>query len=186
MSETAAMISGVPGRYATALFDLANEGDALDAIAQDVATLGAALKGAPDVVASFSNPSFSRGDLEAAATALADKLGLGDLLKNTLALMAKNRRLGQLPATLAAFETLVADKRGEITVTATSAQPMRDAQKETLVSALERSAGKKVHLQLDVDPELIGGLIVKMGSTMIDASIRSKLSSLQHAMREAG
>ena len=180
------MISGVAGRYATALFDLAEEQGGLDAAAQDVAKLREALSATPELAASFANPAFSRGDLEAAATTLADKLGLGALLKNTMALMAKNRRLGVLPSTLSGFEALLADKRGEITVAATSAQPMSEAQQQALTGALERSSGKKVHLQLDVDPELIGGLVVKMGSTMIDASVRSKLSTLQHAMKEAG
>lgn len=180
------MVSGVVGRYATALFELAEEAGAVDSVASDAAALKAAFAEAPDFVAALSDPSISRADMGRAVAALADKMGLIDLTRRFLGLVASKRRMGVLPETLDAFQALVAAKRGEAAVEIQSAAPLSDAQKSSLSEALAAKLGKKIHMVATVDPELIGGLVVKMGSRMIDASIRSKLARLQTAMKEVG
>ena len=186
MAESAAMASGVAGRYATALFDLADEAGSLDAIASDVSKVKEALAASAELVGALDDPSISREALGGVAGSLAKKLGLSDTTTNFLGLMAANRRLSALPKALASFEALLADKRGEATASVIAAAPLSEAQKRALTDALAAAAGKKIHVTVDVDPDLIGGLVVKMGSKMIDASVRAKLSTLQHAMKEAG
>lgn len=186
MAESAAIASGVAGRYATALFGLAEESGSLDAIATDVSRLKDALAASDELVAALDNPSISRDELSGVAASLSLQLGLSETTRKFLGLMASNRRLSALPKAMASFEALLAEKRGEATANVTSATPLTDEQRDALANALAASAGKKIHMTVDVDPELIGGLVVKMGSKMIDASVRAKLSSLQHAMKEAG
>lgn len=186
MSANGAAISGVAGRYASALFELSEEQGATDDVLIDVASLKAALAESDDLRAAISDPSVSRADLGKAVDVLAAQMHLKKLTANVLGLMAANRRLAHLPQTIRAFETLAAEKRGETTVEVASAQPLSDAQSDVLASALSSSLGKSVHIQSAVNPALIGGLIVKIGSKMIDASIASKLDRLQHAMKEVG
>lgn len=186
MTDASGIVSGVAGRYATALFELAVESDMIDAVARDVSELEAAVSASPELGAAMASPAISRAEMGAVVASLASRLELSATTANLLGLMAKNRRLGALPKTLAAFSALAAERRGEMTVQVTSAQPLSAIQQETLAQSLSKSAGKTVHMKIDVDPELIGGLVVQMGSKMIDASVRSKLTSLQHAMKEVG
>lgn len=186
MSANGAAIAGVSGRYASALFELSEEQGGTDDLLADVATLKSALAESADLRAALGDPSISRAELGKAVDALAAHLRLKPLTANLLGLMASNRRLGHLSATLDAFAALAAAKRGETTVEVTSAQALSDAQRDALASALSQSLGKSVHIQTAVNPQLIGGLIVKIGSKMIDASLASKLARLQHAMKEVG
>ncbi|MEO1328120.1 MAG: F0F1 ATP synthase subunit delta [Pseudomonadota bacterium] len=186
MADSVGIVSGVAGRYATALFELAEEKNALDATLADVRSLSAALTEAPDLTDALDDPSISRDQMGKAVAALAAKMGLGEIAANLLGLMASKRRLGALPKALEAFEALAAEKRGEATVEVAAAAPLSEAQVDSLRAAVERAVSKKVHMRVDVDPELIGGLVVKIGSRMIDASVRSKLAALQTAMKEVG
>ncbi len=186
MAESAGVVSGVAGRYATALFSLAEEIGSLDALLADVRALSEALGRSPELSAALDDPSISRDAMARAADQIGEKLGVGQTARNFLGLMASKRRLGALPKALIGFEALAAERRGETTVEVTTAAALSDAQLETLKTAVERSISKKVHMRVDVDPELIGGLVVKIGSRMIDASIRSKLAALQTAMKEVG
>ncbi len=178
--------TGVAGRYAKALFELAEGQSALDQISTDVAALKDALTAEPSLIKAFKDPSVTRDALGGVATALAAKMNLGATTRNFLGLMAKNRRLGVLPQALDAFQALVAEKRGETTADVVSATPLSDAQQSALAQALSGAAGKTVHMKTSVDPELIGGIVVKLGSKMIDASLRSKLSRLRQSMKEVG
>lgn len=186
MSGDSAAISGVAGRYASALFELCEEQGATDDVLTDVAALKAALAESSDLLGALGDPSISRADLAKAMDALAAAMRLKTLTANTLGLMAANRRLAHLPQTLTAFEALAAEKRGETTVDVISAQPLSDAQRDALAASLSSAIGKSVFIQPTVNPDLIGGLIVKIGSRMIDASIASKLTRLQHVMKEVG
>lgn len=186
MSEASSTVTGAAGRYATALFELARDTSALDAASKEVAAVKAALADSAELSGALSNPSISRDAMKAAMAALGEKMGLSDLMRKFLGLMAANRRLAELPAALSAFETLAAAERGEATATVTAAAPLTDAQAADLQKALAASAGKTVHMTVDVDPDLIGGLVVQMGSKMIDASTRSKLARLSQAMKEGG
>ena len=186
MSGNGAAISGVAGRYASALFDLAEEQDAVDSILKDVAALNGALEASDDLAGALRDPSISRADLGKAMASLSSAMALHKLTANTLGLMAANRRLNVLPGALDAFAALAAEKRGEATVDVVSAHALSDAQREELSQTLAKAIGKTVHIQAAVNPDLIGGLIVRIGSKMIDASVASKLSRLQHAMKGDG
>ncbi|MBX2856012.1 MAG: F0F1 ATP synthase subunit delta [Rhodobacteraceae bacterium] len=186
MSQSSGLVSGVSGRYASALFELAEEGGNFDAIASDVTLVREALEASPELLSAISNPSISRAEMGGVVASLAARAGLGDVATKFLGLMAAKRRLKALPSALEGFELLAADKRGEATVEVVSATALSEMQTQTLSTKLEHAVGRKIHIKTDVDPELIGGLIVKIGSKMIDASVRSKLSALQHAMKEAG
>ncbi|MCI4666492.1 MAG: F0F1 ATP synthase subunit delta [Neomegalonema sp.] len=185
MSGNQAAFAGVAGRYASALFELTEEQGATDDVLQDAAALKAALTESADLRAALVDPSISRIELGKAVDAVSAQMHLKKLTANLLGLMAANRRLAHLPATLDAYAAMAAEKRGETTVEVTSAQPMSDAQRESLAAALSSAIGKTVHIQTAVKADLIGGLIVRIGSKMIDASIASKLSQLQHAMKGA-
>jgi F-type H+-transporting ATPase subunit delta len=180
------MTSGVAGRYATALFELAKEGQSLDRVEADSLALEAALAESPDLRDMLSSPVFTREEQGNALAAIAAKMGLGPILTNTLGLMAQNRRLFVVPATLAQLKALIAAERGEVTAEVRSAKPLTETQTEALAKTLSASVGRDVKLDVTVDPSLIGGLVVKVGSRMIDTSIRAKLAKLQTVMKEVG
>jgi F-type H+-transporting ATPase subunit delta len=180
------MTSGVAGRYATALFELAKESKALERLVADVAAFEAALAESPDLRDMLGSPVFTREEQGKALAAIASKMELGPILTNTLGLMAQNRRLFVVPATLAQLKALIAAERGEVTAEVRSAKPLTRAQTEALSKTLTASVGREVKLDVTVDPGLIGGLVVKVGSRMIDTSIRAKLAKLQTVMKEVG
>ncbi len=186
MSEPASISAGIAGRYATAVFDLAKEANGLAALEADVAALGQALGDSADLRQVIGSPVVSREDLGRALVALAARMGLSPTVANTLSLMAANRRLFVLPQLLAALDRMIADEKGEVTADVTAAAPLTKTQADKLAASLGRTVGKTVKLNTTVDESLIGGLIVKVGSKMIDTSIRSKLASLQNAMKEVG
>lgn len=186
MSEPASISTGIAARYATAVFELAKEGSALAALEGDLDTLESALAASPDLRAMVVSPVYSRDDMTAAIGAVADKMALSATLKGVLGLMAQNRRLFALPQLIAALRGMIADEKGEVTAEVTSATVLSKAQADRLAETLKANIGKTVKLNVAVDEALIGGLIVKVGSKMIDTSIRSKLAALQHSMKEVG
>ncbi|TPE52709.1 F0F1 ATP synthase subunit delta [Amaricoccus solimangrovi] len=186
MASSASLTSGVAGRYATALFEIAKESNALDQVEADLVALDAALAESADLREAVTSPVFSREDLGAAVTALAARMGLGPAVTNTLRLMAHNRRLFVLAGFISQVRALIADDRGEITAEVTAAKPLTKGQTEALSEKLRASVGKDVKLNVTVDESLIGGLVVKVGSRMIDTSIRSKLAHLRNVMKEVG
>jgi F-type H+-transporting ATPase subunit delta len=186
VSEPASISLGIAARYAQALFDLAREAGTLGPLEQDVAALEAALAESADLRGMIASPLLSRDDQGRAITAVAARMGLQPLVANTLALMASNRRLFVLPQLLGDLHARIAAEKGEVTADVVSAVPMTKAQATALARTLGERVGKTVKLNAAVDESLIGGLIVKVGSKMIDTSIRSKLASLQNAMKEVG
>ncbi len=173
-------------RYATAIFDLAIEGKKLKALEGDIATLEASLADSADLNALIHSPIYSRAQQGEAIVAIATQMKLSPIVKNTLGLMAKNRRLFVLPQFVAALRDLIAEEKGEITAEVISAKKLTKVQSDKLAKTLNASTGKTVVIKAAVDESLIGGLIVKVGSKMIDTSIKSKLGSLQNAMKEVG
>ncbi|EKE69653.1 ATP synthase subunit delta [Celeribacter baekdonensis B30] len=186
VSEPASISRGIAARYATAIFQLAKEGNAIKALEGDVATLSTALSESADLTALISSPLYSREELEAAIVAIAKKAGLSDILSNTLALMAQNRRIFALPQLVASLSDMLAEERGEVTAEVASAKALTKTQTTKLAKTLSETFGKDVTINATVDEALIGGLVVKVGSKMIDTSIASKLNSLQNAMKEVG
>lgn len=180
------MTSGVAGRYATALFEIAKEGKTLGKVEKDLISLEAALAESADLRHMIGSPVFGREEMGAAMRAICARLGLGAEVSNTVGLMAVNRRLFVLPGLIAAVKALIAAERNEITAEVTAARPLTEAQLGALRDTLKASVGKDVDLSVTVDESLIGGLVVKVGSRMVDSSIRSKLANLQNVMKEVG
>jgi len=186
VSEPASISSGIAARYATAVFELAKEGKKLKALEADVDALSAALTDSTDFTALIHSPVVSRDEQSKTISAITAKMKLSDIVANTLALMANNRRLFVLPALLTGLRDLIADEKGEVTAEVTAAKALTKAQQDKLAKTLKASVGKTVKINLAVDEKIIGGLVIKVGSKMIDTSIASKLSNLQNAMKEVG
>jgi F-type H+-transporting ATPase subunit delta len=180
---SAGIKASLAGRYASALFDLAAENGTVTAVETDLATLGAGLAESGDLAALTTNPELSRDAQGKAMAAVAQTLGLSSLTANFLGVLAGNRRLGKLPAIIAAFKAIAAAQRGEVTATVTSAHPLSDDQIAALKTKLTQREGRTVMLTAAVDPDLLGGLVVTLGSQRIDASIRTRLNSLAKAMQ---
>ena len=186
MSEPASISAGIAARYATAIFELAREDKALDRLEADVATLTGALEVSADLRVMISSPILKREEQGRAIAALAEAMKLGPTVANALALMAQRRRLFVLPQMLRALIARIAEEKGEITADVTTAAPLSKEQAARLSEVLKARTGKAIRLNAAVDPSLIGGLVVKVGSKMIDTSIRSRLGALQNAMKEVG
>ncbi|OIP86465.1 MAG: ATP synthase F1 subunit delta [Rhodobacterales bacterium CG2_30_65_12] len=180
----AAISTGIAQRYATAVFELARDGNKLTAVEQDLDALEAALAESADLAAMIHSPVYSRESQAAAMAALAAKMKLTSEVTGALGVMAGKRRLFVLPQLFAALRARIADERGEVTADVTAAKTMTKAQQDKLAKALTASVGKDVKINLAVDESLIGGLVVKVGSKMIDSSIRSRLNALQNSMKE--
>ena len=186
MSETAGISTGIAARYATAVFDLAKDGKDIKTLESDVAALQAAIDESADLRTLLTSPLYNRDEQGTAITAIAKKMNLSATVSNVLALLAAKRRLFVLPQLLTVLQDRLAEERGEITAEVTSAKALTKAQTEKLVKTLTGQAGKTVTIKETVDADIIGGLIVKMGSRMIDTSIASKLNALQNTMKEVG
>lgn len=180
------LTSGAAGRYATALFELAREAGELDRAAGDLNQLAEALDESPELVELIRNPVYSRAEQGKAMAAVAERMGLSPLVRNVVGLMASKRRLFALPQMIAQFRAMLAEHRGEVTAEVTSAQPLSDTQRNALAEKLKGSLGRDINLNVKVDKDIIGGLVVRVGSRMIDSSIRSRLARLQNAMKEVG
>jgi F-type H+-transporting ATPase subunit delta len=175
--------ASLAGRYALALFELARDGKALDSVAGSLATLNAALAESADLKALIASPLVGRESAAKAIAAVAKSLKLDELTTKTLGVLAHNRRLGQLPNIIRAFQTLLSAHRGETRAEVTSAFPLSKTQQTALAKQLKARTGRDMALDLTVDPAVMGGLIVKMGSQMIDGSLRTRLNSLAQAMK---
>jgi F-type H+-transporting ATPase subunit delta len=186
VSESASISSGIAQRYASAVFDIAKENNELSQLEANIDDLAAALAESDDLSDLINSPVYSRTAQGAAITAVADKMGLLPTVKNVLALMASKRRLFVVPQLIATLREKIAEEKGEVTADVASAVALTDAQAAKLSETLKASIGKDVKINATVDESLIGGLVVKVGSKMIDTSVRSKLNSLQNAMKEVG
>jgi F-type H+-transporting ATPase subunit delta len=176
-------VTGLAERYAKALFDLADERKALDAVAGDLKSLSAMIDASADLRRAIRSPAIDRADQGAAIAKIGEEAQFSPLTRNFLGLLAKNRRLFALPEIVAAFLAQLAERRGEVTAKVTSAAPLSPAQAGALQEALRKSAGARLIIDQRVDPSLLGGLVVRLGSRMIDASLKSKLNRLQLAMK---
>ena len=186
VSEPASISAGIAERYATAIFEIAKENNDLAGLEAGLNDLAAALDDSAELRDLISSPIYSRADQETAITAVADKMGIAEVLRKSLGLMAQKRRLFVVPQLIAALRALIAEERGEVTAEVVSAKPLTKAQTEKLAKTLTARVGQTVNVNATVDEALIGGLVVKVGSKMIDTSIRSRLDSLQNAMKEVG
>jgi F-type H+-transporting ATPase subunit delta len=175
---------GVAGRYASALFELAEEANQVRQVEKDLAALQSLLDGSADMKRMVLSPVFSGEEQSRSIAAIAGKAGYAPLVVNFLKVLARNRRLFALSSMIRAFLTLAARQRGEISAEVASAHTLSADQLATLKETLRASAGKDVNVITKVDPTLLGGLVVKMGSRMIDSSLRTKLTSLKTAMKE--
>jgi len=180
---SAGIQASLAGRYASALFELASENGTVTAVESDLEKLGSALSESEDLAEATTNPQLSRSAQGQAVAAVASHLGLADLTTNFLGVLAGNRRLSKLPDMIRAFKTIAAAQRGEVTANVTSAHPLSDTQLSALKDKLTIREGRTVMLDADVDPDLLGGLVVTIGSQRIDASIRTRLNSLAQAMK---
>ena len=186
VSEPASISSGIAARYATAVFELAKEEKSVAKIESDLDALEAALNDSEDFRDLIASPVYSRDAQGKAIIALAKKMGLTTIMTNVLALMAQKRRLFVLPQLVGALRAQIAEDKGEVTADVVSAKALTKTQTDKLAKTLKERVGKDVKINATVDESLIGGLIVKVGSKMIDTSIASKLNSLQNAMKEVG
>jgi F-type H+-transporting ATPase subunit delta len=177
---------GLAARYAAALFDLADEQKQLDSVAGDLVALRGMMAESGDLRRLVGSPVLSRGDQGRAMAALLGAAGSGDLVRRFIGLVAQNRRLFVLPAIIAAYLAQLAQRRGEITAQVTSARPLDERQRQAVAEAVQRAVGGKVAVDAKVDAGLIGGLVVKVGSRMVDSSLRSKLQRLQLTMKGVG
>ncbi|MBC2664986.1 F0F1 ATP synthase subunit delta [Novosphingobium flavum] len=183
MENSGGITASLQGRYASALFDLAREQNLVSAVEGDLEKLGEALAGSEDLAGLVRNPKISREAAAKAIDAVAGVLGLSPLTRNFLGVLAGNRRLAALPEIIRAFSSIAAADRGEVTAEVTSAHPLTDIQLHALTAKLEGREGRTVKLKTSVDPDLLGGLVVRIGSKQIDSSIRTRLNSLAQAMK---
>ena len=171
------------GRYATALFELAHDARQIDAVEASLTKVRAALDQSDDFRALTTSPVIPRDAAGMGIAAAADELGLDPTTRNFLGVLAHNRRLGELPAIIRAYRQLAARHRGEATAEVTSAHPLTGDQVDALKQSLRQRIGREVNVELSVDPDLLGGLVVRLGSQMIDSSIRTRLNALASAMK---
>jgi F-type H+-transporting ATPase subunit delta len=186
VSNASSATSGVTGRYASALFELADSAKALDQVAQDLATFRRMLDESADLRRLIASPVVNRDVQVKALMAVLDAAGISGLVRNFIGAVAQNRRARELPAMALAYLSELARRRGETTATVTSAVPLNEAQQRQLAETLQGTLGGKVSLDTRVEPDILGGLVVKVGSRLFDSSIRSKLQRLQLAMKGVG
>ena len=186
LSDQASTSKGVAKRYATALFDLVNETDDISTLEKNVDTLTQAIDESRDLNSLISSPIYSREQQKNAIGAIATKMGMSAVMINALSLMADKRRLFVVPAFLSVLKDLISESKNEITAEVVSAQSLSKGQVEKLGKSLKKNFGKDVKINATVNPTLIGGMVVKVGSRMIDTTIRAKLNSLQNTMKEVG
>jgi F-type H+-transporting ATPase subunit delta len=180
------IVSGMAGRYATALFELALENRSIDAVKADLERFDALIAASPDLARLVRSPVFRADEQVRALSAVLSRVGIAGLAANFLLLVATKRRLFAVRDMIKAFRQLVAGHRGEISAEVVVAEPLSEKHLEALKSALKSvTGGRAIDLNVKVDPALIGGLVVKLGSRMVDSSLRTKLNAIRHAMKEA-
>jgi F-type H+-transporting ATPase subunit delta len=179
-------VSGVSGRYATALFDLARDEKSIDAVRADLDRFEAMLADSADLKRLVRSPVFSADSQSKALAAVLDQAGISGIAANFLKVLTANRRLFVVSDVIRSFRALVARFKGEATADVTVAETLSDRNLDALKTALKSVTGKDVALNVKIDRSIIGGLVVKLGSRMVDSSLRTKLNSIKHAMKEAG
>jgi F-type H+-transporting ATPase subunit delta len=180
------IISGMAGRYATALFELARDNKAVDAVKKDLDQFDALANGSADLNRLVRSPVFGADEQLKALSAILAKAGITGLAANFLRVITTNRRLFAVRDMIRAYRALVARHKGEVTAQVTVAEKLNDKNLDALKSALKSvTGGKDIDLEVEVDPAIIGGMIVKVGSRMVDSSLRTKLNSIKFAMKEA-
>ena len=183
MDNSGGIQASLAGRYASALYDLAHEKNQLETVEASLASLGRALDESAELSELIESQAVSREQATAIFDALSDAMRLDPLTRKFLGVLADNRRLNQLCAAIAAFNAMLADFRGEVTAQVTSAFPLDPAQIDAISAQLKSRAGRDVKIETQVDSGILGGLIVRMGSQMIDSSIRTRLNTLSQAMK---
>jgi F-type H+-transporting ATPase subunit delta len=180
------IVSGMAGRYATAIFELALEAGSLDQIRDQLDAFDQLAASSPDLTRLIRSPVFGAEEQTKALVAVLDRAGITGLAAQFLKVVTANRRLFTIRDIIRAFRALVARHKGEVTAQITVAEQLNDARLNEIKDALAAVTGKDVHVDMRVDPSIIGGLIVKLGSRMVDSSLRTKLNAIKHAMKEAG
>ncbi|MDQ4088230.1 MAG: F0F1 ATP synthase subunit delta [Pseudomonadota bacterium] len=183
MDISSGIQASLAGRYALALFELAHEQRQLESVSASLAAVRQALAESEDFRALTTSPLIGREDAVKAVRAAAEAMRLDPLTANFLGVLAQNRRLSRLESVIRAFNILAARHRGEITAEVTSARPLDDDQVHAIKQNLRTRMGRDIAVELNVEPAILGGLVVKIGSQMIDGSIRTKLNNLAHAMK---
>ena len=179
-------VSGVSGRYATALFELARDEKSIDAVKANLDQFNAMLADSADLRRLVRSPVFGADTQLKALDAVLEKAGIAGISANFLRVLTANRRLFAVTDVIRAFRALVAKFKGEAVADVTVAETLSDKNLDALKGALKTVTGKDVALNVKIDPSIIGGLVVKLGSRMVDSSLRTKLNSIKHAMKEAG
>ncbi len=186
MAQSSSPVSGIAERYAGSLYELAAQSNSVDKVEADLSSFETLLSESADLDRLIKSPVFSAEDQLKAIASIADKAGITGLVGNFLRVVAQNRRLFAVPAMIKAFHAIAAEARGEVAAEVTTAHPLSSAQEEELKAALKGVTGKDVAISATVDPSLLGGLVVKIGSRQIDTSLRTKLNSLKLALKEVG
>lgn len=186
MSSDVIGATGLAGRYATALFELADDEKQLDAVAGDLASIGAMLDDSADMQRLIRSPVISRDDQLGAMEAILVAAEVSQLTRNFIGVVTRNRRLFSLPGMIKGYQALLADRRGEATAEVVTAKELTDAQMGAIENAIKQAMGTKVAIDATVDESLLGGLVVKVGSRMVDTSLKTKLSQLRLAMKGVG
>ena len=180
------IVSGMAGRYATALFELALDDNAVDSVRSDLDRFDALVNDIADLERLVRSPVYGAEEQGKALTAVLEKAAIGGIAAKFLKLVTSNRRLFAVRQMIKAYRDLVARHKGELTAQVTVAEALNDAHRTAIEDALKSVTGKDVGLDVKVDPAIIGGLVVKLGSRMVDSSLRTKLNSIKHAMKEVG
>ena len=178
--------TGLAGRYATALFELADESKQLDAVADDLRSLNRMIDDSADLYRLIRSPVLSRDEQAGGLAAIMEKAGIGDLTRRFVGVVGTNRRLFVLPDIIRGYLAELASRRGEVTAEVVSAKALTEKQVQSLTDGLRRAVGTPVSVESRVDPGLLGGLVVKLGSRMVDSSLRTKLQRLRLAMKGVG
>lgn len=182
MSSKVSGATGLAGRYTTALFELAEDKDLLDTVAEDLGRLGEMINDSDDLYRLIRSPMLTRDQQGAAMARLLEKAGMSDLTRRFVGVVAHNRRLYALPSMIYTFGQMLASSRGETTAEVISARKLTDKQVTDISASLKKTVGGKVVVETSVDAGLLGGLIVKVGSRMVDSSLSTKLQNLRLAM----
>lgn len=180
------IVSGMAGRYASALFDLAKEANEIDVVLADLDGLTAMIADSEDLRRLIKSPVFGADEQERAIAAVLDRAGVGGLTAKFVRLVAKNRRLFAIESMIQGYRALVAASKGATTAEVTVAEPLSDGRRDALAKALADITGKTVDFDVKVDPRILGGLIVRLGSRMVDASLKTKLNAIKLALKEVG
>lgn len=186
MADSSQSVSGVAERYASSLFTLALEDGAVVEVTTALDQFQGMIDGSSDLQRLIKSPVFSASEQLAAVTAILEKAGISGIAANFVKVAASNRRLFAVPGMIRAFREIAARHRGEVSADVTTARALTSAQEIELKAALKGVTGKDVTINVDVDPSLLGGLIVKLGSRQIDTSLRTKLSTLKLSLKEVG